>query len=487
MTRGMPLSTLVVGFALLLASPHAVQAGEAPQAQSDVGIDIEYERYTLDNGLEVILHRDPTVPLVNVNLWYHVGSGDEVVGKSGFAHLFEHMMFQGAKHIGEDVHFDILREIGGTGVNGTTNSDRTNYFETVPSHEIETALWLESDRMGYMLDLLNEKSLANQIDVVRNERRQRYDNVPYGAERFAVHAALYPEGHPYRYLTIGKHEDLENASVEDVRAFFQKWYVPSNATLVIAGDIELDDAKALVQKWFGAFPKLPKPEHVAVPAPTLAADVTVEVEDGFARLPRMHWVWHSPAMLAEGDLELDVVAAALGSAGWGRLYQRLVVEEKIAQSVWLMQDGSGFSGAFHVNVMLMPGKADELAKNRATAGRIIDEEIAKIIAEGPTKAEIDRHVIGVESGFVWGLESLGSRVNQLQHFNHYTGDPGYSAEYLRRLRAVTPQSVKQAAATYLSKPKAKVFTRPVPPESKGEGKGEGKGKAEVTTRKGGQK
>jgi zinc protease len=469
MTRGRHLCTLGLGLPLLLISPLPVDAGEpAKQGQSDSEIGIEYERYTLANGLEVILHRDPTAPLVAVNVWYHVGSGDEVPGKSGFAHLFEHMMFQGAKHIGEDVHFDILREIGATGVNGTTNSDRTNYFETVPSHEIETALWLESDRMGYMLALLNEKSLANQIDVVRNERRQRYDNVPYGLERFAVAAALYPEGHPYRYLTIGRHEDLENASLDDVIAFFKKWYVPSNATLTLAGDFEIAEAKALVDKWFGTFPTLPKPERVKVSAPALSKNVRTELRDNFARLERVHLVWHSPAVLAEGDLELSAAAAALGSEGWGRLTKRLVDDEQIAQSVWVYQSGSSFSGTFDVVVTLTPGDEDN---KRTRAINATDEEIARLIAEGPSEAELARHVISVESGFVWGLEEIGSRANQLQWFNHYTSDPGYAQRYVERLRALTPKSVQTAAAQHLSKPRAEIISKPVPkPTSQGGGK-----------------
>jgi predicted Zn-dependent peptidase len=462
MTRGRLFSILGLGLPLLLIAPHAVTAGTSEQARhsSDAEFDIAFERYTLDNGLEVILHRDPTAPLVAVNIWYHVGSGDEVQGMSGFAHLFEHMMFQGAKHIGEDVHFDTLRQIGGTGVNGTTNSDRTNYYEVVPSHEIETALWLESDRMGYLLALLNETSLDNQIDVVRNERRQRYDNVPYGLERFAVAAALYPEGHPYRYLTIGRHEDLENASVDDVSDFFKKWYVPSNATLVLAGDFEIDEAKAMVDKWFGSFPKLPKPAHVVVPAPELTANVRTELQDPFARLERMHFVWHSPASLAEGDLELDVAAAALGSEGWGRLTKRLVDVEKVAQSVWVYQSGSGFSGSFDVVVTLTPGDGP---KQRAQVSKAIQAEIDKLIAEGPTAAELARHVISVESGFVWGLEDLSGRADQLQWFNHYTGEPGYTEAYIQRLRALTPAAVKAASAKWLSKPHAEIISIPAPP------------------------
>ena len=451
---------------LVLATPAAVTAGEDdPAAASSADLAIDYERYELDNGLEVILHRDTSAPLVAVNLWYHVGSGDEVVGKSGFAHLFEHMMFQGAKHIGEDVHFDLLREIGGTSVNGTTNSDRTNYYELVPSHELETALWLESDRMGYLLDLLNEDSFANQIDVVRNERRQRYDNVAYGRERFAVAAALYPEGHPYRYLTIGRHEDLENASLADVIAFFERWYVPANATLVLAGDFETDEAKALVQKWFGSFPKLPRPAHHSVPAPTLAKTVTSEVKDPFARLPRMHWIWHSPEVLGEDSFELSAAAKVLGASGWGRLTKRLVDDEQLAQSVRVYQDGSGFSGEFHVVVTLKP---DADAATRARVGEAIDAEIDRLIAEGPSEAELARQVIGVESGFVWGLERINDRADQLQWFNHYTGDPGYANTYLQRLRAVTPAGVTRAAGVWLRRPRAEILTLPDPQAAEAE-------------------
>src|SRR6185295_1937382 len=221
---------------------------------------IAFESYRLPNGLEVILAPDKTVPLVAVNVWYDVGSGYEVHGRSGFAHLFEHMMFQGSRHVGEDQHFEVLRKIGAESVNGTTNTDRTNYFEVVPSNQIETALWLESDRMGWLLDLLNKKSLDNQIEVVRNERRQNYDNRPYGKALFAEYAALYPEGHPYRYLTIGKHEDLVNASLPDVKGFFKTWYVPANATLTVSGDFDVARGKQLVEKWFGMLPTSVKPK-----------------------------------------------------------------------------------------------------------------------------------------------------------------------------------------------------------------------------------
>lgn len=432
--------------------PQAVAADAPAQSAS-----IDFERYKLDNGLEVILHQDRSTPQVAINVWYHVGSGDEVVGRSGFAHLFEHMMFQGAKHIGEDVHFDILKEIGGTSINGTTNTDRTNYFEIVPSNHLETGLWLESDRMGYMLDLLNEKSLANQQEVVRNERRQRYDNVPYGKDRFAVAEILYPEGHPYRYLTIGRHEDLEAAKLEDVRAFFQKWYVPSNATLTLAGDFEVDQAKALVQKWFGSFPALQKPTRTKVEPPPLQKTERRELKDSFARLVQVHYVWHAPAYLADGSFELDVASEVLGAQGWGRLYQRLVVGEKLAQLVYSYNHGKQFSGEFHIVARLKPG-ADP-----ARVEAIIQEEIAKISTQPITEAELNRVKIGTESGFVWGLEELMSRANRLQSFNHFTGDPGYMKTYLQRVRALDVNAVLRESKNWLAKPRAEVITRPEKP------------------------
>ena len=421
--------------------------------------NIDYERYQLDNGMEVILHSDTTVPLVAVDVWYHVGSGNETPGKSGFAHLFEHMMFQGAKHIGKDVHFEKLRKIGASSVNGTTNTDRTNYFEVVPSHHIETALWLESDRMGYMLDLLDDTSLGNQRDVVRNERRQRYDNVPYGKERFAIAAALYPEGHPYRYLTIGRHEDIEGATLDDVRGFFLKWYVPSNATLTLAGNFELEDGKALVEKWFGSFPKLPRPEAEPPPTPTIDKTERQEIDDPFARLTRLHYVWMSPKNLAEGEAELEILASVLAARGWGRLHRLLVIDEELAQGVSAYQSGKLFSGEMHIVVTVKPGKTVEEVE--PLIERVLDE----VRKEPITEAELNRVINRSESGFVWGLEELLTRAERLQYFNHYTGDPGYTAKYLETLRSRTPEDIHRVAAEVLGRPRVEVVTRPAPEQS----------------------
>jgi zinc protease len=413
---------------------------------------LAFEKYKLENGLEVILSPDPSVPIVSVNVWYHVGSGHETHGRSGFAHLFEHMMFQGSKHVGEDKHFDLLKKIGVTEVNGTTNPDRTNYYETVPSNQIETALWLESDRMGYLLQPPMGKtgkpvefkdSLANQIEVVRNERRQNYDNQAYGKTRFAVAAALYPEKHPYRYLTIGRHEDLVAASVDDVKNFFKTWYVPANATIAIVGDFDVAATKILVEKWFGKFPKAAKPKPIAVPAPTIKA-TEVSVDDSFAKLRRIQFVWHSPANFSDGDAELDFIGNALGREGTGRLFKALVYDRPLAQSVSAGQGGSMFSGQFSITVTLR-GEA-----NVAEVKKIVMAEVAKIVAAPITDKEFARVIAANEDGTIRGLETTMGRAQLLQSYNHYLGDPDRITWDLDRYRKTTPDKIRAVAAKYLA-------------------------------------
>jgi predicted Zn-dependent peptidase len=406
---------------------------------------LAFERYTLPNGLEVILSPDRRVPIVAVNLWYHVGSGHEVYGRSGFAHLFEHMVFQGSKNVGSDRHFEVLKKIGGDSINGTTNPDRTNYFEVVPSNQLEAALWLESDRMGYLLDpsTFTQKSLDNQIDVVRNERRQRYDNVPYGKALFALYAALFPEGHPYRYLTIGKHEDLVAASIDDVKSFFKTWYVPANATLALVGDFDVPAAKKLVEKWFGSFPKSARPVPVAVPAPQVrAAEVTI-ANDDFAKLRRITFAWISPAQFAEGDAELDVAANALSQEGPGRLYKALVYDRPLAQSVSVYQFGSSFSGMFNVTVTLRGEASIDEVK------RIVVAEIARLGKEPLPDRNIARVVAMSEASAIRALEPVLGRANVLQQYNHYLGDPGRLTWDLDRYRTTTAEKIRATAAKYL--------------------------------------
>jgi predicted Zn-dependent peptidase len=426
---------------LTLALAVATLATSSPAARAD-DPKLAFEKYKLPNGLEVILAPDPAVPLVAVNVWYHVGSGDEVPGRSGFAHLFEHMMFQGSKNVGSDRHFEVLRKLGSDEINGTTNTDRTNYYEVVPSNQLETGLWLESDRMSHLLDILDKKELDNQIDVVRNERRQRYDNVPYNKARFAMQAALYPEGHPYRYFTIGKHEDLVAASVEDVKNFYRTWYVPSNATLALVGDFDPADAKKLVDKWFGTLPASTKPVVVPIAAPVIKAQ-TITLDDTFAKLRQITFAWHSPAAFADGDAELDIVAEALAAEGTGRLYKALVYDKPLAQSVRANQSGSQFSGVFTVTITLRTGA------DAAQAQQIAEAEIAKVTHDKLADKEIARVVAGQESAAIHRLEGLNSRANTLQLFNHFLGDPNKITFDLDRYRTTTADKILATAAKYL--------------------------------------
>lgn len=435
----------------------AIAVGATGAAVADDSGDIPeiaFERYTLDNGIEVILHQDNKVPLVAVDVWYHVGSGNEVPGRSGFAHLFEHMLFQGSKHVGEDRHFEILKNIGASEVNGTTNTDRTNYFEVVPSHQLETALWLESDRMGYLLPMLTQESLDNQIEVVRNERRQNYDNVPYGTTWLAIAEALYPEGHPYRYTTIGKHEDLAAATLDDVRNFYKTWYVPANATVVLAGDFEVSTAKELIDKWFGSFPRSTRPERTRVPMPVIERKL-IELDDHFAKLPMITYAWHTPAFLDEGDAEFDLLAHVLGDQGTGRLYQSLVHKHQLAHRVRVYQDSREFSSAFVIQVMLR--NPSDLAK----VERIIQSEVARVSNQEIAQREFERAVIAQESRFIWSLERLLARAELLQTYNHYAGTPDYIRQDLERYTGSSPERVRTFAARFLApERRAEILTVP---------------------------
>ncbi len=425
---------------------------KAPEPSPDP--QIPFEKYTLDNGLEVILIQDNAVPLVAVSVWYHVGAGYETPGKSGFAHLFEHMLFQGSQHVGSDRHFDVLKQIGASQINGSTNPDRTNYFQVVPSNQLETVLWLESDRMGYMLPMLTQDSLTNQIDVVRNERRQRYDNVAYRLSDLRLSEMMYPEGHPYRYQVIGRHEDLTSATLDDVIGFYKTWYTPANATLTIAGDFESDKAKELVTQWFASFPKSEKPAVVQVPAPKSKAQ-REEMTDDFAKLRQITFAWHSPANYAANDAELDLVAQALGGGPASRLYKILVVDKQLAQSVSAYQSGMTFSGQFEIVVQLR-SEAD-----LATVEKIVKDEVERVRKDRLDQREVDRAVTRFEATAVYRLEDLLARAELLQAFNHYLGDPDKITWNLDRYRNATLDGIRDAAAQYLGADKlVEIVTMP---------------------------
>ena len=428
------------------AAPTAAAPTPAPAPAStlpDAALpQLAFEKYALPNGLEVILHEDHRIPEVAVDVWYKVGSKDEVDKRTGFAHLFEHVMFQGSKHVPEDKHFEYLQKAGVSNANGSTGTDRTNYFEVVPSNQLELALWLESDRMGFLLDRPGFKETIDvQRDVVKNERRQRVENRPMGLVEKVQLEALYPPEHPYHHEVIGSMEDLSAASVADVQAFFRTFYVPNNATLVIAGDVDKARAKALVEQYFGPIPRGGAiPRRAAALPPATAHAIAMEAK---VQQPQVTLAYPSPANFAPGDRELDVLANLLGNGKSSRLYKRLVYDLKIAQSVSASQDSQMLASSFEISASPMPGHTlDELMT-------VIGEEIGKLQKAPVDAVELERAKNQIESGTVRALEPLIARAERLQHYNYLLGDPGYLAEDLRRYRAVDAGGVQRAAQAYL--------------------------------------
>ena len=402
--------------------------------------ELAHVRWRMPSGLDVIVHSDHAVPRVVVNVWYRVGSSDEGNGSSGFAHLYEHLFKEGL-HLKGQRHYEVLRRAGATGANASTSSDRTAYHETMPADALDVALWIESDRMGYFLPALTEHRLVAQQAVVRQERRQRYENVPYGAERFAIASALWPEDHPHRHLTIGRHEDIEAATRERVADFYRTWYVPANATLVLAGDVTLDEAQRAVDRWFGSFPHSDRPVRPMPIAPPISS-TTVAIDDRFAALTRIHRAWHAPAAWGEGAFELDLLAQILASPGTGRLWRRLVFEQRGAQRVQAWLDATRIGGSFHVVVDLQSGA--DAAQVRA----ILDEELAlaaRAVDEGAAARARNRR----EAGALWRLDGLESRASQLQRSMLYLERPDGLATELARVRAASAGAIAAAAARWI--------------------------------------
>ena len=438
-------AALCVAVAASAAAPAAQPPAAPAQAAADksVAVPIPFEKYTLPNGLEVVLHEDHRTPLVAVNVWYHVGSKDEAPGRNGFAHLFEHVMFQGSKNVGEDMFFKYLERAGASERNGTTNTDRTNYFETVPTNQLELVLWLESDRMGWLLDHADEKTFASQREVVKNERRQRYENAPYGLVRQFVQAALFPKGHPYHLLTIGTPEDLDAASMEDVTSFFRTWYVPSNATLVIAGDIDKAKTRALVEKYFGPIQKSAEPPSKTTPTPgDLASEKRLDVEAD-VELPRLQLSWVTPPFFAKGDAELDLVAQILATGKTSRLYKRLVYDLQIAQDVFAGQQSNQLASTFDIVVTLKKGQSPEQAL------KVVDEELAKLSKAPPTAEELGRARARTLTGMVFQMEQVTARADALNRYNQYTGDPGFFPKDIARYEQASAADLQRAAAELL--------------------------------------
>ena len=430
--RSMKRAALLI--LLALASPAAAQTK----------LDIPYTQFRLPNGLTVILHEDHSVPLVTVNVWYHVGSARERTGRTGFAHLFEHLMFMGSGHV-KPGEFDELLESTGGDNNGSTQNDRTNYYINVPSNALELALFLESDRMGYLLDTMTPKTVDAQRDVVKNERRQSVENQPYGIAQVLINEMLYPEGHPYHWPVIGYMEDLTAASYDDVVAFFKKFYAPSNASLVVAGDFDSAVARRLIEKWFSDIKAGPPPEPMAIPAAALTSRKTRTVGDQ-VQLPRLYLAWLTPRHLAPGDATLDVLADILAGGKNSRLYKRLVYDMQIAQDVSAFQASAALSSSFMIIATARPGHtAEELQK-------VIDEEIAKLQNEPPTAHELERSLYQIEASFYNRLERVGGfsgKGDQLNAYYTETGDPDWFNEDMARYRALSASDIRAAATEFL--------------------------------------
>jgi zinc protease len=417
---------------------------------------IPYEKYTLGNGLDVILTQDHSVPLVSVNIWYHVGPANERPGRTGFAHLFEHMMFQGSQHVEAKAFDRYLEAAGATDFNGTTDFDHTKYFETVPSNQLELALWLESDRMGFLLPKLDREKLANQRDVVRNERRQTTENVPYGLVEEEIYHQLFPPGFPYYGAVIGSHADVEAARLGDVREFFRQYYSPNNASLVIAGDFDPVRTKALIAKYFGSIPRGPAVPRIEVKTSAITSQRRATVTDT-VELPRVYVAWLTPSIYQPGDAESDLLARILGGGKTSRLYRKLVYEKQIAQDVDADNESLLLGSVFLVQATAKPGvKIEDLEK-------AMDEEIQNLREKGVTKEELARAVNVHEASTLRRLESSNAVADRLNEYNHYLGDPGYLPKDLARYQQVTLASLKRAADAELS-PTARVVVYGIPGE-----------------------
>ncbi|HVH11283.1 MAG TPA: pitrilysin family protein [Gemmatimonadales bacterium] len=417
---------------------------DQPDLLSAQALRVPYTTFTLPNGLQVIVHEDHSVPVVAVNTWYHVGSSDERPGRTGFAHLFEHIMFMGSQHVptGE---FDKQLEAAGADNNGSTTEDRTNYYEDGPANALPLMLYLDSDRLGFLLPEITTEKVDIQRGVVQNERRQSYENRPYGLADENILDRLYPAGHPYHWPVIGSMTDLQAASLADVRQFFQTYYTPNNASLAIAGDITTADARRLVERYFGDIPRGPAVSRTPPPAVALAADVHATLEDR-VQLPRLYNAWHTVKAFADGDAALDVVANVLAAGRSSRLYQRLVYELQIATDVVAFQDGGRIDGRFEVYATARP------AHTLPELQRVIDEELAKLADSGPTTREVERAQNTFEAQFLSRLERVGGfggKADQLNFYSYFIGSPDYFQQDLERYRAVSPADVRRAVRTYL--------------------------------------
>ncbi len=407
---------------------------------------IQFEKYKLPNGLEVILHEDHSTPIVAVDTWYHVGSGDEQVGRTGFAHLFEHIMFMGSQNVPVGA-FDQMLEAAGADNNGSTTEDRTNYYETLPSNALQLALWLDADRMGFLLPTMDLAKVNLQRDVVKNERRQRVDNQPYGRADETILAVLYPKAHPYSWPVIGSMADLSAASLADVQNFFRTYYAPNNATLTIAGDFDPAAVKKMVVQYFGSIPRGPEVKRrTTVPAVVIPRDTFLVLEDK-VQLPRLFYTWHSVKGFSKDDAALDILAQVVANDKNSRLYKKLVYDLQIAQNVRAFQDGSRLDGKFQIDVTPKPGQ------KVADIDRIVQTEIATVISGGISPRELQRAQNLYKASFLNRLASVLGKAEVLNSYNYFVGNPDFVQQDAARYERVTAADVQRVARTYLGRPK----------------------------------
>ncbi len=452
-------AALALALALAPLAPRAQPAPApnppvaAPLAHAEGGGMLPYRMFKLENGLTVIVHEDRSNPIVGVHVEYDVGSKDEKPGRTGFAHLFEHLMFEGSEHVpkGEG---DRLVDAAGGEANGGTSEDSTQYWEQVPSNALEQMLYVESDRMGFLLPTLTQDKLDNQREVVLNERRQNYEMRPYGLALVTLHASLWNPEFPYHWLPIGAPEDVTAATLQDVREFFMRFYGPENAVLAVAGDVDTARARALAERWFGSIPGKAAPPHQKPEPVPLAAEKRIGMEDN-VQLPRVYVAWQTPKELAPGDAALDLVGQVLTDGKSARLVKRLVMDERIAQDVMAGQMSQELASTFLVVATPKPGvPVDRLEKE-------IDEELARLAANPPTDEELQRAKNKIEAGAIFGLEPVGGfggRAATLANYYLRTGDPGVLEKDLARYRAVTAADVSAAARTWLRKDARVVLT-----------------------------
>ena len=416
-------------------------------------IIIPYEKYVLPNGLTLVVHEDQSDPVVHVDVTYHVGSAREEIGKSGFAHFFEHMMFQGSDHVDDEEHFKIVTEAGGT-LNGSTNRDRTNYYQTVPSNQLEKMLWLEADRMGFLLDAVTQRKFEVQRETVKNERGQNYDNRPYGLVQETISKNLYPYGHPYSWMTIGYIEDLNRVDVNDLKNFFLRWYGPNNATITIGGAVKTAEVVKLTEKYFGSIPRGPEVTPTILPAPVIEKDRYVTLVDNYARLPQLAITFPSVPTYHKDEAALDCLAEILGQGKNSILYQEIIKKQK-ALNALAFNITSELAGEFTVRMTPTPGVS------MADSKKMIDDAFAAFEKRGVTEEDVIKFKGAIEAQAINGLESVAGKVSQLAQYQTFTGNPNKISEELKGYATLTKEDVWRVYEQYV-KGKASVIVSVVP-------------------------